>query len=406
VLTRRGRLVLLLGAAVYLAAWAFGSEPLYPVAVGVLLAVVLAWAWVRVLDRPTQLRRAAWGAEHVEGEDVPVNVELAREGRWTPPSLALVDDVERLGRFELVLRRTGCGRLGGRYVLRDVPRGRYPFGSSVVVLEDPFGLERRELTLPSPGALLVYPRLTDLDGLFSESGAYAHDGRRLLLRRPSGFDLHSVREYEDGESLRKVHWRSTAHRGQLMVKDLEDAPRDEIAVVLDASAGGGAGTPPDSSFDLQVRAAGSILAAHARRGRRALLVVNSLSREVQQVRAEDADWRRTLELLAAVEANGRIPVAALLRDEAGAAARALDLTVVTAQLSPALVDGLVQRSVSRRPVSLVYVDPLSFAPEPKLVAQPALLRLQAAGVPVAVLRRGDHLAAKLGGGSAPEAVSG
>ena len=75
-----------------------------------------------------------------------------------------------------------------------------------------------------------------LDRLFSESGAHAQDGRRLLLRRPSGFDLHSVREYEQGESLRKVHWRSTARRGQLMVKELEDAPRDEIAVLLDADA--------------------------------------------------------------------------------------------------------------------------------------------------------------------------
>ena len=47
----------------------------------------------------------------------------------------------------------------------------------------------------------------------------------------------SVREYERGESLRKVHWPTTARRGQLMVKELEDSPRDEIAVVLDADDG-------------------------------------------------------------------------------------------------------------------------------------------------------------------------
>ena len=406
-LTRRGRLVLLLGAAVYVAAWAFGSEPLYPVAVGLLLAVVLAWAWVRVLDRPMQLSRRAWGAERVEGEDVPVNVELAWGGRWTPSTLPLVDRIERVGRFDLLLRRGDERRqLGGRYVLRGVPRGRYSFGESVVVLEDPFGLERREITLPSPGALLVYPRLTDLDGLFSESGAHAQDGRRLLLRRPTGFDLHSVREYMEGESLRKVHWRSTARRGQLMVKDLEDAPRDEVAVLLDAAAGFVTGEPPDSSFDLQVRAAGSILAAHAKRGRRAVLVVNSLAREVQQVRAEDAEWRHTLEILAAVEANGRISVASLLGEEAGAAARALELTVVTAALAPELVNRLLLRATSRRAVSLVYVDPLSFAPEPKHVPQPALLRLQAAGVPIAVLRRGDDLAARLGSGAVREAAHG
>ena len=58
---------------------------------------------------------------------------------------------------------------------------------------------------------------------------------RLLLQQPSGFDLHSVRDYVEGDSLRKVHWPTTARRGHLMVKELEDSPRDELAVVLDAN---------------------------------------------------------------------------------------------------------------------------------------------------------------------------
>jgi uncharacterized protein (DUF58 family) len=443
--TLRGRLALALGGALYVVAWAFGSAPLYPVAVGLVLAVALAWAWVRVLDRPMTLRRAPWGAEHYEGEDVPVNLELTREGRWTPATLPVVDHVVKLGTVDVLLHRTGRGALGGRYVIPAVPRGRYPFGESLAVLEDPFGLERRDVPLPAAGALLVYPRLTALETLFSESGAHAHEGRRLLVRRPSGFDLHSVREYEQGESLRQVHWRSTARRGKLMVKDLEDAPRDEVAVLLDAAAGSVAGEPPDSSFDMQVRAAGSIVAAHARRGRRAVLEISSLLRETQLVRAEDADWHRALELLAAAEPTGETP-AALLLGEGGAAARALELTVVTARLTPGLVDRLVQRSLTRRGISLVYVDAPTFGAEsaasvepaakppvrasgpveggnrgvpladaraavrvsgpvegargnrevPPADARAALLWLQAAGVPVAVLRRGDDLAAKLG----------
>lgn len=396
-LTRRGRLALALGGALYVAAWAFGSVPLYPVAVGLVLAVALAWAWVRVLDRPMTLRRAAWGSDHFEGDDVPVNLELAREGRWTPGMLPVVDRVAGIGTVDALLHRTGRGSLTGRYVLPSVPRGRYPFGESVAVLEDPFGLERREVPLPAAGAILVYPRLTALDALFSESGAHTHEGRRLLVRRPSGFDLHSVRDYEQGESLRRVHWRSTARRGKLMVKDLEDAPRDEVAVLLDASAGAVAGEPPDSSFDMQVRAAGSILAAHARRGRHAVLVVNSMLRETQRVRAEDADWHRALELLAAVEPTAETTAASFLGEESGTAARAVELTVVTAALSPALVDRLVARAHGRRGVAIVYVDAPTFAGAAASAdTRAALLRLQAAGVPVAVLRRGDDLGAKLG----------
>jgi uncharacterized protein (DUF58 family) len=394
-LTRRGRLVLALGVALYVTAWAFGSRPLYPVAVGLLLAVALAWAWVRLLNRPMELRRAPWGSEHLEGDDVPVNVELAFGGRFVPSMLPLVDEIAGFGSFDVSLRRAGR-KLVGRYVLRAAARGRYPFADAVVILQDPFGLERRDVVLPAGGALLVYPRLTELEQLFSEAGAHAHGGRRLLLRRPSGFDVHSVREYEQGESLRRVHWRSTARRAQLMVKELEDTPRDEVAVLLDAAAGVDVGNPPDSSFDMQVRAAGSILGAHARRGRRAVLVVNSLLRETQHVQAEGADWRRVLELLAAAQPSGRTPAATLLGEDASPAAQAHDLTVVTSVLTPDLVERLIQRSSGRRGVSLVYVDAASFAAPPRERREPALLRLQSAGVAVAVLRRGDDLAGKLG----------
>src|SRR5207244_1112348 len=51
-LTRRGRSVFALGFGVYLAARAFGSKPLYPVATGLLLVVLVAWAWIRLANRP------------------------------------------------------------------------------------------------------------------------------------------------------------------------------------------------------------------------------------------------------------------------------------------------------------------------------------------------------------------
>jgi uncharacterized protein (DUF58 family) len=397
-LTARGRCVLGLGLGVYLAAWAFGSKPLYPVATGLLLVVVVAWAWVRLANRPFRIRRGWGDREHLEGDDVPVVVELDASASVPPAAATLVERVGRLGEQRQALRRNGR-RLSVRYVLARLPRGRYAFEDVRVEIADPFGLESVAVALPAPGALLVYPRLVRLERLFSETGAHAHDGRRLLLRRHSGFELHGVREYEQGESLRRVHWRSTARRGQLMVKELEDAPRDEIAVLLDADASAVVG----ESFDVQVRAAGSILDSHVHRGRRAVLVVNSDRRDVQQVHSAAADWRRALELLAAAEPTGRSTVARLLAEQDGPAARALELAVVTARLEPELVDRLVQRALSRRKVSLVHVDAASFNGARRR-AEPLLLRLQAAGVPVAIVRAGDDLSAALAGAPVAEAA--
>ena len=70
--------------------------------------------------------------------------------------------------------------------------------------------------------------------------------------------------------------------------------------------------------------------------------------------------------------------------------------MVTSRLEPALIDRLVQRALSRRKVSIVFVDPASFNDVPRR-PEPALLRLQAAGIPLAVIRAGDDLAAGLSG---------
>ncbi len=271
-----------------------------------------------------------------------------------------------------------------------MPRGRYRIETAAIV-EDAFGLERSERPLAEAGALIVYPRLTELERLFSETGEHARDGRRLLLQRPSGFDLHSVRDYVEGDSLRKVHWRSTARRGQLMVKELEDSPRDDVAVVLDAWRG-----CPRPVFDVAVRAAGSILQTYTRRSRRVGFVLAGDAVEVQRVQAE-GDWRRALELLAGAEADGAEALARLLVGERNPAALALDLVVVTPRLDAAFVDRLIQRAQARRNTALVYVDG-------RHDREPLLLRLQAAGIAVAVLREGDDLGRVLGAPSFAEAA--
>ena len=398
-MTRRGKLVLALGAVTYGVAWLFGAAVLYPAATGLVLAPLAARAWVRLAAGPISLRRRAGRGAHVEGEDVWVTLEARPKAALPPPSLAVHERIVRLGERETPLRRAG-GAYRGTYVLERVPRGRYDVEEAHAALEDPFGLARAEVELTGGGALVVYPRLVELPGLFSETGAHAQDGRRQLLRRPSGFDLHSVREYERGESLRKVHWRTTARRGQLMVKELEDAPRDEIAILLDADASAVAG----DSFDVQVRAAGSVLRTHAARGRRAVLALNASRPVSVRVSSLEGDWLAALTALAAVEPDGGRPVVELMAREGGPAARALEVVVVTARLAPALVTKLAQRALQSHGVSLVWIDSASFAGRPTK-ADPELLRLQAAGVPVAVVREGDDLRAALGAAPARRAAA-
>jgi uncharacterized protein (DUF58 family) len=388
-MTGRGRAALALGIATYVAGWAFGSRPLDIVAVGLLLAVLAAWLAVRLTARPVELRRSTKSVP-LEGDDVQVRLELELESALAPAGITLVESYAKLGERRTQLEREGR-HLWARYALPEVPRGRYRVEKAVVHVEDPFGLERRERPLDDGTTLVVYPRLAELERLFSETGSNARDGRRLLLQRPSGFDLHSVRDYVESDSLRKVHWRSTARRGHLMVKELEDSPREDVAVVLDAWQG--CSRPV---FDVSVRAAGSILQAYARRSRRAALVLGRATIETQRVQAE-GDWRRALELLAGADADATDPPARLLAGDRNPATHALDLVVVTPRLDASLVERLLERAKARRNTALVYVDGVH-------EREPLLLRLQAAGVAVAVVRPGDDLARVLGAPTFAEAA--
>jgi uncharacterized protein (DUF58 family) len=397
-MTDRGRLTLALGLGTYLAAWAFGAHALYAPAVGLVFAAGAALAWTRLFARPLRLHRSIHRDHPLEGEDVVVRIELEADGGVLPGSVLLHDPVRGLGERNVAVPREGR-RLRTSYRVTQVPRGRYRFSGAEVAIEDPFGLARREQSLPDAGTLLVYPRLTELASLFSERGLRSHGAGRVLLRRSTGFELHSVREYQSGESLRRVHWPSTARRQQLMVKELEDAPRDEVVVLLDAQEGFDAGARPESSFDAQVRAAGSILWTHARHGRRARLVVTSgAAAEEVGVRSYERDWPRAMETLASAEQSGRRALEAFIADDSGSATRASDLAVVTAALRPTLVEALIARAVSRQQVSVVYVDLPSFGGRGQRAVgtDAALLRLETAGIPVATIRRGDDLQAVLG----------
>ena len=383
---------LLLGGIALVAAAAFGSRALGVAGIGLVLAGILGRVWVVLA------RSRAWAVVSVdpspatEGDAVRLRVEVRRESRVPIGSATLRARIGRLGDAGCRLRGHGAAA-SGEISLGRPPRGRFRISDAVLELGDPLGLESVALPLELPAAVVVQPRLVELQTLFSDAGRLGSDGRRLLLRRHAGFDFHSVRGYEQGESLRRVHWPTTARRGQLMVKELEEAPHDTVAVLLDCDSAGAAGTPPDSSFDAAVRAAGSVLRAYSVRGRRATLVTTGSDGATVGIGSLASDFGAVLAALAAAEPDARHPLDHMLGRTRSPVSLAGELVVVTGVLEVRAVDRLLE-AASRRIVSVVWVDAPSFAGRPTRAAA-GVLRLTAAGVPVAVVRRGDDLRAAL-----------
>jgi uncharacterized protein (DUF58 family) len=379
-----------LAAGVLVGAWLVGSTALAVLGAGLALAALAVRAWTRVVAGGLGVERRPVEGAPVEGETLRLEVEV-RGRRWLASRLVWRERVDVLGEHSLVVGRGGRATL----VLDAVPRGRYVLGPGRLTAADPLGLGRVELTVESSSSVTVRPRVPELHTLFTDGGTWGEGGRRAVARRPSGLEPHGMREYAEGEPLRAVHWPTSARRGELMVRELDDTPRESVAVVLDVEATSVAGPRGDSSLDDAVRAAAGLLRAHALRSRQVVLAIAGPQPEVHRLRSFGADWEIALDALAAAEPASGARLRELVAPR-GPFAMVPELVVVTGR-PDVVADALVARAAVGRSSALVAVDAPTYAGRQPATASPTLLRLAGARVGVAVLRHGCSLPEALGG---------
>jgi len=394
-MTTRGRRLLLLAAGLYLVSWGFGTAVMFPVAIGLSIAPLVALIWVKALDRPMLLRRRTGHLELTEGQSVDVGLEVRPDTGGPIPGRAVM--LDRLGSRVIETELGRRGRvLRGRYEIANAPRGRYRMDGAELLIADPFGLAEARIPLDRADQMLVYPRVYELEGLFTDGGTPGGDRGRSMLHRTAGYDLHSIREHQVGESLRRVHWRSTARRRRLMVKELQDTPRDEACVLLDGEAAALTGAAPDSSFDMQVRAAASLLRRMSDAGQRSSLVIHAAQRSRCRLGFGSGDWAAVLGELAAVEATAPRPLAEFLGESSRGpdAVDAARVFVITAGMSAILAERILAMASSQCEPAVVWIDAASFAAAKRrkdTAPEAAALRLTRSGVAVARIRAGDHV---------------
>jgi hypothetical protein len=147
------------------------------------------------------------------------------------------------------------------YELRSNHRGRYPVGPLWVTSGDPFGLVQAERAIAGTRELSITPRVTLLPaaGLKDASGdGVRHELNHFAVQRA---DELIAREYRTGDSLRRVHWRQTARRGELMVRQEERQGDPEATLLLDTSlAGRGveSGATTEAHFERMVELTASL----------------------------------------------------------------------------------------------------------------------------------------------------
>ncbi|MFJ8438620.1 DUF58 domain-containing protein [Kitasatospora griseola] len=277
-LTTRGRSFLAAGLTAALCAYLFGQSALFQV--GVLLAVLplaSALLLVRTRYRVASGRRLS-PQRAAAGQEARVHLRLDNVSRVPTGLLLLEDKVPYvLGpRPRFVLDRVEPrGFREVSYRVRSDLRGRYPLGPLQLRLSDPFGMCELTRAFTAADVLTVVPQVQDLPPvrLPGESAGQGESNTHALAL--AGDDDVIPREYRHGDDLRRVHWKSTARYGELMVRREEQPLRARATVLLDTRETAHRGSGPASSFEWAVSAAASISVDLVQRGYQTRLLTDT-----------------------------------------------------------------------------------------------------------------------------------
>jgi uncharacterized protein (DUF58 family) len=242
------------------------------------------------------------------GQQARVQLDLSNDGKM-PTGLLLLEEQlpHALGtRPRFVVDQMGpTWKRSVSYQVRSDVRGRFEIGPMKVRLSDPFGLVRLERTFQSTSTLVVTPPVVPLPAI-PLSGAWtgSGDNRPRAFASGSAEDV-TVREYHQGDDLRRVHWRSSAHAGELMVRREEQPWQSRATLFVDNRTFVHRGTGAGSSLEYAVAIAASVAVHLVQRGFSVRLVSargedrNGLWHEHGAMSAEAAPLLESLAVLTA-----------------------------------------------------------------------------------------------------------
>ncbi len=260
--TVRGWAALGVAAALVVLWAAFGEIELLGTATFLIAATLLGVASVRYGTPRVDIVRRIYPSQVHEGDSMVIEIDLAATRR--AGNLTVEDSVHGLGVARFAAARAAVHQpLTGRYEVLCRSRGVYTVGPAIVGVSDPFGLAECNVAAGPPDRLTVFPRIEDLAGFPAVRG---RDGSTQFTRPAhapqDGEDFFTLREYQVGDDLRKVHWPSSAKRDQLMIRQLDIPWQARALVLLDQRAGR---YPTGEHFEQAVRGAASVV-SHLYRG--------------------------------------------------------------------------------------------------------------------------------------------
>ncbi|HEY4331677.1 MAG TPA: DUF58 domain-containing protein [Ilumatobacteraceae bacterium] len=270
-LTRHGWGAVLLAVLTAVVGRLFGVLELFVLGAGLvaLVAACVLWVNARVISIGVQ-RYVVPDAMQV-GDVGRVELRVTNTGTSSLSPLTLWEPVSGMGGATLRLAPLRRGETTtANYRLPATRRGTVVFGPLTVERRDPFGLSVKRRTIPGTHEIVILPAHLKLSLPVAAGGA-GPMGQYLRMRALGrvGSEFHSLRDYADGDDLRRIHWRASARSETLKVREVEPDGLRRCTIALDTAAD----EYSPEGFERAVSAAASSVASAARAGLQLRLLI-------------------------------------------------------------------------------------------------------------------------------------
>jgi uncharacterized protein (DUF58 family) len=295
---------------------------------------------------------------------------------------------------------------------RCLVRGEFSLGPLVISCEDPFRLFRLTRYVPATSKIIVYPRVLQVNKIEHPMGVLS--GGEAQRRRTHYVTTNAagVRDYVPGDSFNRIHWRSSARRDKLIVKEFELDPLVDIWLFPDYSADSLVEDPnhvrrinntgpiiahttdiPPSTEEYVTVIAASLARYFVRQERIMGFSAYIPSREVYQPERSKRQMTRILEALAVARSTSPYTLSQMLTLESPYFSRGATVIIITASLDMEWVKRA--QMLSRRGIRpmCVFVDPQSFVPNQQ--SDNIVSALRSAKIPVIRVQNGNDIVAIL-----------
>lgn len=260
-LTARGRAFLILGVLLVATAMVIGVTGLLWVGLLLLLLPIVCLVVMTGNRLKLSCERAFTHGEMSIGQTIDSELVIAKSGRMSAGILmfeeALPRELGRRPRFT-INQTGGTWTRDVHYPLHGRQRGRFTVGPLLVRSTDVFGMVKLDRQFSMTSEVMVTPRIHPLGFMGNIAGGGTSGDHRPQKLGVTGQDDVLVREYRHGDDVRRVHWRSTARRGELMVRREEQAWDPRVSLLIDNRASSHEGQGRESSLEYAISCAASI----------------------------------------------------------------------------------------------------------------------------------------------------